>query len=98
MHRRHLPRKRVPTARLPERGLRESEDHETPLAATAYVAGERLAPDIGQSSINGAAMRSLHAAPFPNNGEGEVAEGGVLPSERTSKCHGRASGFAFKMD
>src|SRR5262249_53450401 len=30
-HRRHLPRKRVPTARLPERGLRESEDLRTPL-------------------------------------------------------------------
>jgi hypothetical protein len=47
MHRRHLPRKRVPTARLPERGLRENLDHEPPYAATAYVVGERLATDIG---------------------------------------------------
>jgi hypothetical protein len=65
-----------PTARARVEGKRGPR---TPLAATAYVAGERLAPDIGQSSINGAAMRSPHAAPFPDNGEGEVAEGGVLP-------------------
>jgi hypothetical protein len=41
--------------------------------------GERLAPDIGQSSVNGAAMRSLYAAPLPCEGEGEDAEGGLLP-------------------
>jgi hypothetical protein len=41
------------------------------------VAGERLAPDIGQSSIYGAGKRSLHAAPLPVTGEGEVAEGGL---------------------
>jgi hypothetical protein len=41
--------------------------------------GERLAPDIGQSSVCGAAMRSLHAAPLPCEGEGEDAEGGLLP-------------------
>jgi hypothetical protein len=35
MHRRHLPRERVPTARMPERGLRGSEDHEPPYAVTA---------------------------------------------------------------
>jgi hypothetical protein len=47
MHRRHLPRKRVPTARLPERGLRENLDTSPPYAATAHVAGERVASDIG---------------------------------------------------
>jgi hypothetical protein len=47
MHCRHLPRKRVPTARLPERGLRENLDHEPPYAATALCGGERLASDIG---------------------------------------------------
>jgi hypothetical protein len=30
-HRRHFPRRRLPTARLPERGLRDSEDHEPPI-------------------------------------------------------------------
>jgi hypothetical protein len=46
--------------------------------------GERLAPEIGQSSVYGAAMRSLHAAPLPCEGEGEDAKGGVLPTEKHS--------------
>ena len=41
--------------------------------------GERLATDKRQSSVNGAEMCSLYAAPVSSNGEGEDAEGGILP-------------------
>jgi hypothetical protein len=44
MHRRHLPRKRVPTARLPERGLRENEDHEPRRCHDVCVAGSGWPP------------------------------------------------------
>lgn len=48
MHRRHMPQKRIPTALLPERGLRDSEDLlHPPCAATALrdgrAAGHRQA-------------------------------------------------------
>ena len=72
-------RKRLPTARLPERGLRDSEDLRTPFLRPRHVVGERLATDKRQSSVNGAEKRSLHTAPLLINGEGEEAEGGLLP-------------------
>jgi hypothetical protein len=68
-----------PTARARAEGKRGPTN--PPTRPRHYVVGERLAPDKGQSSVCGAAMRSLHAAPLPHNGEGEVAEGGVLPGE-----------------
>ena len=42
--------------------------------------GERLATDKRQSSVNGAEKRSLHTALLSGcTGEGEDAEGGLLP-------------------
>jgi hypothetical protein len=50
------------------------------------VTGERLATDKGQSSVNGAAMRSLYTAPLPVDiGEGEEAEGGLLLNKSNSE-------------
>ncbi len=62
---------------MPERGLRESEDNEPPYAATAYVAGERLATDKGILGIR--CREALPPKPLPSYGEGEDAEGGILP-------------------
>ena len=70
-----------PTARARAEGKRGPR---TPALPRCMRGGERLAPEIGQSSVYGAAMRSLHAAPLPCEGEGEDAEGGVLPSEKHS--------------
>src|SRR5207248_2090519 len=67
-----------PTARARAEGKRGPR---TPALPRCMRGGERLAPDIGQSSVCGAAMRSLHAAPLPCEGEGEDAEGGVLAQE-----------------
>jgi hypothetical protein len=82
-HRRHLPRERVPTARLPERGLRDSEDHEPPLVRPRRRGGERLATDKRQSSVNGAEKRSLHAAPLPGSipGRGRTRKAEYCPSQ-----------------
>jgi hypothetical protein len=55
-----LSSKRLPTARLSEHGLRDSDDQMyPPLRSRQNVAGERLATDKGQSSVNGAEMCSL---------------------------------------
>jgi hypothetical protein len=59
-HRRHLPLcagSDGPIARARAEGKRRS-------GHGIFVAGERLATEIGQSSVNDAEMRSLHAAPL----------------------------------
>jgi hypothetical protein len=50
-----------------------------------HVVGERLATDKRQSSIYGAEKCSLHAAPLLSHGEGEDAEGGLLPEDRQAQ-------------
>ena len=72
-------KERIPTARLPERGLRDSEDQRTPLCGHGIMwRGSGWPPDKRQSSVNGAGKCSLHAAPLLRKGEGEDAEGGLL--------------------
>ena len=73
MHRRHLPRERVPTARLPEHGLRENLDYETPKSGHGIVTGERLATDKRHPGYT--VLESAPSMPLllPRHGEGESA-------------------------
>jgi hypothetical protein len=64
-----LPLLRIPTARLPEHGLRDSEDHVyPPVAGPAKWVEERPATDKRQSSVYGAGKCSLQTALLPFHG------------------------------
>ncbi len=77
-NRRAPPELHLPTARLPERGLRDSEDLEPQCLSRVCVAGS------GRPPIKGSPRKTvLGSAPFTpllssDSGEGEVAEGGLL--------------------
>jgi len=80
MHRRHLPLRRVPTARLPEHGLRDSEDHDTPLCGHGIMWRVSGWPPI-KGSPRYTVLECAPFMPLPSSveGEGEDAEGGLLP-------------------
>jgi hypothetical protein len=74
MHRRHLPRERIPTARMLEHVLRDSEDNVPPYAVTASCGGGGGWPPKKASSVYGAAKVPFMPLLCPGpTGEGEVA-------------------------
>ena len=74
--------KGIPTARLPERGLRESEDHEPPVCGHGIMWRGSGWPPI-KGSPRYTVLKSAPSMPLPPRaGEGEDAEGGLLPCDR----------------
>lgn len=71
-------RRRVPTARLVERDLRENDTNEPPLRSRHYVTGEWLATDKRQCRYT--VREAFPPMPLPSSdtGEGEEAEGELL--------------------